>query len=78
MSDLQLKNEMGIDPSEPDYRIRVLAIGAVLGAAVGLLSAYLYLQNLEEDETPNVTAGQGVKIGVLLLGLVRNIADLSR
>jgi len=78
MSDIQLKNDMGIEPSEPDYRIRVLAVGAVLGAMVGLLSAYLYLQNLEEDETPNVTAGQGVKIGVLLLGLVRNIADLSR
>ena len=78
MSDIQLKNDMVIEPSEPYYRIRVLAVGAMLGALVGLLSAYLYLQNLEEDETPSVTAGQGVRISVLLLGLVRNIADMSR
>ena len=77
MSEIRMNKDMEIDPNEPDYRVRVLAVGGILGAMVGLLAAYLYLQNLDEDQPPSVSPGQGVKIGVLLLGLVRNIADLA-
>lgn len=61
----------------PDWAPKALVIGGVIGAVVGLLSAYLFIQSVEEGKKPEISAGQGVRIGLLLLGLVRNVADLA-
>jgi hypothetical protein len=64
-------------PSLPEWAPKVLLIGGVIGAVVGLLSEYLYIQSIEEGEQPEISAGKGLRIGLLLLGLVRNVADLA-
>ena len=57
---------------------RVLIIGAVVGALVGLGAAYLLAQNAEkEGKPPEITAGDGVKLGVLVMGLLRMVATLG-
>lgn len=64
--------------SEKDARIKkTIVIGAVLGACVGVAAAYVYIQNLKEDQHPSITPGDGVKLGVLVFGLLRSIAGLG-
>jgi hypothetical protein len=57
---------------------RVLAIGAVLGAATGLLAASLLVQRSKKlGEKPTLEIGEGIKLGLWLFGLLRNVAMLG-
>jgi hypothetical protein len=57
---------------------QVLAIGAVVGALTGLGAAYLLIQRAKKRaEPPNLNAGEGVKLGILVLGLLRQVAMLG-
>jgi len=58
-----------------NWKPKVLVVGGVLGAAVGVAAAYLLIQRAK-DGPPKVTAGEGVKLGVLVFGLLRSIANL--
>ena len=81
MSDIEEVVSYNLDLTEdqtPDWRPKILVVGAVAGALVGLGAAYLLIQNVEDESLPpEITAGKGLKLGLLLLGLVRNIADLA-
>lgn len=72
-----LTNEQ--NPNQEDqWKMKVLLIGGVLGAMTGLLGAYLLIQNAERRAmTPELSAGEGVKLGVLVLGLLRQVAQLG-
>jgi hypothetical protein len=53
-------------------------MGAVIGACTGMLAAYLMVQKAEQqEEQPRLTAGDGVKLGVGVLGLLRFISDMG-
>jgi hypothetical protein len=57
---------------------QVLAIGAVVGALTGLAAAYLLIQRAKKRaETPSLNAGEGIKLGVLVFGLLRQVAMLG-
>ncbi len=61
-----------------DARIKkTIMVGALLGACVGVAAAYIYIQNLKDDQQPSITPGDGVKLGVLVFGLLRSIASLG-
>lgn len=56
---------------------RILIVGAVLGAMVGLGAAYLIANRVEETGEPvKVTSGEGIKLGLLVLGMLRQIASM--
>ena len=55
---------------------KALIIGGALGAGVGVLGAYLLAQRRAEGDKPNISVGEGVKLGVLIFGLLRSIANL--
>lgn len=58
---------------------KVLVLGAVIGAVTGLLGAYLLVQRSKNGGTePRLNAGEGVRLGVLLLGLLRQIQLLGQ
>jgi len=59
-----------------NWQAKALVIGSVIGASVGLLATYLLIQKNEGTAPPKLTAGEGVKIGVLVFGLLRSIANL--
>jgi len=59
-----------------NWKPKVLVIGGVIGAAVGITAAYLLTQRGEEESPPEISAGEGVKLGVLVFGLLRSIANL--
>lgn len=57
---------------------RTLLLGAVIGAVTGLIAAMLLHRRAEKNETETaLTAGEGMKLGVLVLGLLRAIASLG-
>jgi hypothetical protein len=61
------------------WKARTLIIGAVLGAITGLAAAYILVQRAEQEDThPKLTAGDGVKVGLGLLGVLRLLTDSSR
>ncbi len=53
-------------------------MGIIIGALAGLGAAYLIVQRAErEGKNPEMTAGEGVKLGLLVLGVLRQIAQLG-
>ena len=69
-----------LQPLEEDesWRMQTLAIGAVIGALTGVMAAYLFVQRAEREKSrPNVTPGEGIKLGLLLLGALKQISQLG-
>jgi hypothetical protein len=63
---------------DEDWKVRVLAIGVVVGALTGLGAAYLLLQRAKRRaEPPNLNASEGIKLGLLVFGLLRQVAMLG-
>jgi hypothetical protein len=61
-----------------DWQKKVLVIGGVVGLVSGLFAAYLLIQrNNEKLSGPDITAGDGVKLGLSVLGVMKLIADMG-
>jgi hypothetical protein len=61
-----------------NWKTRVMILGGVLGLLSGLAAAYLMVQKAERENTePQLNAKEGVKLGVLLFGLLREVALLG-
>ena len=57
---------------------RTLIFGALVGAITGLIAAMLLNRRADKSETGTaLTAGEGMKLGVLVFGLLRAIASLG-
>jgi hypothetical protein len=57
---------------------RILIFGALIGAATGLVAAMLLNRRTTEDEKGTaITTGEGLKLGVMVFGLLRAIASLG-
>lgn len=64
--------------SNDNWKSRTLLVGILVGAVAGLSAAYLMVQRAErEGRNPEMTAGEGVKLGLLVLGVLRQIAQLG-
>ena len=56
----------------------VLAIGAVVGALTGLGAAYLLVVRAKKrEERPSLNAIEGIKLGLLVFGLLRQVSLLG-
>ncbi|MBI4760838.1 MAG: hypothetical protein ACOYYF_14280 [Chloroflexota bacterium] len=57
---------------------KTLLFGAVIGAVTGLIAASLLNRRAEKSERETaLTTGESIKLGVLVLGLLRAIASLG-
>lgn len=57
---------------------KTLFVGGVLGLVIGLLAAYLLLQRSEQnEENLSISPGDGVKVGLGVLGVLKLISDLG-
>jgi len=57
---------------------KTILLGALIGAAAGLIAAMLLNRRAEKNERETaITPGEGLKLGVLVFGLLRAIASLS-
>ena len=60
------------------WKVKTLLIGAALGALAGLGAAYLLTKRAEQSgQQLAITPGKGVKLGVLIAGLLRSILSLG-
>jgi len=63
---------------EPRSRGKVVLVGGVIGALTGVGVALLLLQRADRrGEAVRVSSGEGLRLGVLLLGVLREIAQLG-
>jgi hypothetical protein len=54
---------------------KTIIMGAVIGALAGAVSAYLLIKRAEDaGEDPQLTPGEGLQLGLGILGLMRLIA----
>jgi len=61
-----------------NWKNRTLIIGAIAGLIMGLAGAYIVIQRSEQlDTLPELSAGDGVKIGLGVLGVLRLVADVA-
>jgi len=59
-------------------RNRTLLLGALVGAMTGLVAAMLLNRRAEQEGTElALTTGDGMKLGVMIIGLLRAIASLG-
>lgn len=66
-----------MNQSESSNR-KILIVGGLLGLLSGLLAAYLLLQRSEQNEKDlNISPGDGVKVGLGVLGVLKMISDLG-
>ena len=57
---------------------RTLLFGAIIGAVTGLVAAMLLNRRAESEEAGTaITPSEGMKLGVMVFGLLRAIASLG-
>jgi hypothetical protein len=61
-----------------DQRNKILLIGALAGAATGVIAAMMLQRRAERTGTEvSLSTGEGIQLGIMVLGLVRSIAALA-
>lgn len=67
-----------IEVIDPQKKRQTLLIGGVVGGLVGVGMAYLLVQRAEKQGGEiDFSTGEGIRLGVLLLGALRQVADLA-
>ena len=71
-------NQISKLTSDVNWKMKTLLLGTILGAATGLGAAFLLTRRAEErGEHLAITSKEGLKLGVLIAGLMRSILSLS-
>ncbi len=78
--DVEDQSKAIVPQQESSWRSRILLLGGVIGAVLGVLSAYFYVRAAEErygGHRPPTTpdTGDAVRLGVSLLSIIRTITE---
>lgn len=60
-----------------NWKPKVIAIGTAIGALIGLGTALLLINRVEEDEKLEVSSAQGIKMGLAALTFLRQVTQLG-
>jgi hypothetical protein len=62
-----------------NWRTKTLIVGAIVGALIGLGTAYLLARTAEESGggPPKISTGDAIKSALGIVGIVRGIASLG-
>jgi hypothetical protein len=67
-----------MEQPKENWKTITFVVGAVVGLVCGLIAAYVIIQRAEEEEShPRLSAGDGVKVGIGVLGVLRTISELA-
>lgn len=61
-----------------NWKTKTLLIGAAVGIVTGLIGAYILIQAADKAQSrPQISAGDGVKVGLGVMAVLRLLADLG-
>jgi hypothetical protein len=73
-----MSNIVEAEGTTDNWKAKTMVVGVALGALLGAAAAYMLIQNAEREETRvKVTAGDGVKLGATVFGLLRQVSQLG-
>jgi Na+/H+ antiporter NhaD/arsenite permease-like protein len=76
--DNQIVSQNDTFEMDTNWEAPLLAIGAVVGALTGLGAAYLLVVRAKKrQEPPSLNAIEGIKLGLLVFGLLRQVSLLG-
>jgi hypothetical protein len=77
--DQAMNQELAAMDDTNDWETRVLVVGGILGAVVGLITSWLLIRTSREAHAgpPAITTSDAFKVGITAIGLVRSIAVLG-
>jgi hypothetical protein len=64
--------------TDKNWKTKLFIIGGVIGALAGVGAAFILIKRAEEEQAqPRLTAGEGVQLGLGLLGLLRLVSGMG-
>ena len=73
-----MEQEQSVAITNSDKKAQTLFLGGVLGALTGVGVAYLLIKRSEQQGGElSMSAGEGIRLGLLVLGLLRQVSDLA-
>jgi hypothetical protein len=61
-----------------NWKTQTILIGTLVGAVAGAAAALILVQQAEKKNArPKLNAGEGVKLGLGILGLLRLVSDIT-
>ena len=64
--------------TDKNWKTKTIIIGTVIGALAGAASAFLLVKRAEsENSQPKLSPGEGVQVGLSVLGLMRLISGIG-
>ena len=73
-----MSNIVEAEGTNDNWKAKTMVVGVALGALLGAAAAYMLIQNAEREQTQvKVTAGDGVKLGATVFGLLRQVSQLG-
>jgi hypothetical protein len=63
---------------DTQWKTKALFIGGLIGALLGVGTTYLLVQRADREGEPlSIGAGEGFRLGMLVLGMLRQVAGLG-
>lgn len=67
-----------VEAVDPNWKNKVLVVGGAVGLLAGLGAAYLLIQRSDREESqPVLNMVEGIKLGLLIFGLLRQVSQLG-
>jgi hypothetical protein len=64
--------------TDESWKLKTVLVGGLLGAFAGMAAGYLLVRRSEASgEQPKLGTGEGLRLGLLVLGLLRQVSQLG-